>query len=595
MRNRVGRVLLLVCLLLPLSFHAEKDWPNYGNDSGGMRYSPLKQINTSNVAQLRRAWEFHTGDTSGLMEAPPLVINGVMYVTASNGVFALEPETGKQIWKFQAKVETERGSAYWPGDTQTTPRILTSIEGDLLVAIDAKTGKPITEFGKDGHVEMGGPMMSAPVIYKDLVITGNRSANVPGVRAWNIRIGELVWSFNTAPKAGEPGAETWKGSGQPQARTWGLMSVDQARGLVFVPTAGAGGVWGGNFAGSNLYSNSLVALNAATGKLVWYQQLIHHDIWDFDSAATPVLIDITRDGQKIPAVVQMTKVGLVFIFDRTTGKPVFGMEERPVPQSEVPGEVTSPTQPFPLKPAPLGRFGMKADELYNLTPEHAAFCKELWEKNKMYNDGPYTAYSTDRLAVIFPGTLGSGNWMGVSFDPELGYIFANVQNLGQIGILEKRTDTRGEVMYGKTSPFGGGLPRFWDPATQLPCQAPPWGELIAVNASTGDIVWRTPLGIVEQLAAKGITNTGSPNLGGTIVTAGGLIFVAATTDSRFRAFDSRTGKELWTQKIEANGHTTPITFEGKNGKQYVAIAIGGKGNHNLGKAVSDTVAAYALP
>jgi quinoprotein glucose dehydrogenase len=214
----------------------------------------------------------------------------------------------------------------------------------------------------------------------------------------------------------------------------------------------------------------------------------------------------------------------------------------------------------------------------------------------MYNDGPYTTYDTKRLAVIFPGTLGSGNWMGVSFDPQLGYIFANVHNLGQIGMLEERKDPRtGELTYAKTSPFGGGLPRFWDTESQLPCQAPPWGELFAINANSGNIVWRTTLGFVEQLAAKGITNTGSFNLGGSIATAGSLVFIAATTDSRFRAFDSRTEKELWTEKIEANGHTTPITFQGRNGKQYVVIAIGGKGNHNLGKAVSDTVATYALP
>jgi quinoprotein glucose dehydrogenase len=570
------------------------DWPLYGRDAGAQRFSPLTQITPENVATLTRAWTFDTGTTG--LQVTPLVIDNVMYVCASNGVFALEPETGKLIWKFEAKIATLRGMAYWPGDDRTGPRLLTGLDGNFLGAIDAKTGKLVTEFGNSGRVDLGGVMMSPPVIYKDLAITGSRSANVPGIRAWNVRTGALVWTFNTAPKAGEPGSETWVGKDQPTARVWGLMSIDETRGLLFAPTAGAGGVYGANHVGDNLYSNSLVALNAATGKLVWYQQLVHHDIWDFDSAATPALIEITRNGEKIPAVVQMTKVGLVFIFDRTNGKALFGMEERPVPKSEVPGEVTSPTQPFPLKPPPLGRFGFKSDELYNLTPEHAAFCKDMWDKNKMYNDGPYTAYDTKHLAVIFPGTLGSGNWMGVSFDPQLGYIFANVQNLGQIGMLEERKNTQtGEVTYAKTSPFGGGLPRFWDPDSQLPCQQPPWGELFAINANTGDIVWRTTLGLVEQLAAKGITSTGSPNLGGSIATAGGVVFIAATTDSRFRAFDSRTGKELWTEKIEANGHTTPITFQGRNGKQYVAIAIGGQGNHNLGKAISDTVAAYALP
>jgi quinoprotein glucose dehydrogenase len=319
-----------------------------------MRYSPLTQINRNNVGQLHRVWTFHTGDTTGLMEAPPLVIDNVMYVCAANGVFALEPETGKQIWKFEARVSTLRGLAYWPGDDQTNPRLLTGVDDNKLIAIDAKTGRPATGFGSNGRIDLGGAMVSPPVIHKDVAITGSRSANVPGVRAWNVRTGTLIWTFNTAPKSGEPGFETWIGKNQPSARVWGLMSVDEARGLLFVPTAGAGGVWGGNHVGNNLYSNSLIALDAATGKLVWYQQLVHHDIWDFDSAATPALIDITRNDQKIPAVVQMTKLGFVFVFDRTNGKPVFGLEERPVPKSEVPGEVTSPTQPFPLKPLSLG-------------------------------------------------------------------------------------------------------------------------------------------------------------------------------------------------------------------------------------------------
>jgi quinoprotein glucose dehydrogenase len=292
-------------------------------------------------------------------------------------------------------------------------------------------------------------------------------------------------------------------------------------------------------------------------------------------------------------------MGMLFIYDRLSGKPIFGVEERPVPQSEAPGEKTSPTQPFPVKPLPLARMTITKDELYNLTPEHAAFCKDLWEKNNVFSEGPYTPWvtkDTGRTTLLFPGAIGGGNWGGVSFDPNLGLIFANVGNNGQWGYLEKNADPKARYAYQKVTPFGEGNParfRFWNPETTWPCQKPPWGELLAIDANTGDVAWRIPLGSFPEAEAKGVMNAGTPNLGGSIVTAGGLVFIAATVDSKFRAFDSKTGKELWSAVIDAPGHSVPSTYVGRNGKQYVVIPAGGGGF--LQGPTADAIIAFALP
>jgi quinoprotein glucose dehydrogenase len=447
------------------------------------------------------------------------------------------------------------------------------------------------------------------VIYKDLVITGDNG--IPMVRAWNARTGKLVWTFYTKAQPGEPGYQTWKGDSwniKSGTDVWSFMTLDAQRGLVYVPIAPSGGTefYGGLRLGNGLYSDSVVALEAATGKLVWYQQLVHHDLWDYDVPAPPTLFDIRRGGKTIPAVAEFTKQGSLFIFDRTNGKPVFGMEERPVPPSDVPGEELSPTQPFPLKPPPLAPMSITRDDIYNLTPEHAAFCRELWDKNNLYNNGPFTPYSIDpkKMAVIFPGREGSGNWGGVAFDPRLGYLFGTtVFHAGQLGRLVKgeRENPRGGP-YEKAYPGGPSIyySRFWDPKSGWPCIQPPWAELIAVNAKTGDVAWRVPLGTVDALAEKGFPHTGAPNTGPMMVTAGGLIFIGATNDGRFRAFDSRTGKELWTEKMDASAHTIPVTYQGRNGKQYVVVeAFGGPGivamQGFFNDAPGDSIIAFALP
>ncbi|PYS01149.1 MAG: quinoprotein glucose dehydrogenase, partial [Acidobacteria bacterium] len=427
-------------LVVPLLVMAQSDWVYYGQDPGGMKYSTLKQINTSNVANLQRAWTFHTGDNGGFFSSTPLVVSNVMYFTTASGVYALEADTGKQLWKYDAQRAARRGVSYWPGDGQVGPRILANI-GTKMVALDAKTGIPAPEFGANGSVDMQTSWGSPPAIYKNLAIAGG---GLPVVRAWDLRTGALVWTFKLIAQPGDPGHETWTGDSWKDpggTNVWGFLSVDAERGMVFAPVSQAGTDYSGvERAGDNLYSDCIVALDANTGKLKWYQQLVHHDIWDYDLAAQPTLIDIDQNGRRIPAVVQHTKMGMLFIYDRLTGKPVFGVEERPVPQSEVPGEKTSATQPFPVKPVPLARMSMKKEDLYDLTKEHAQFCKDLWEKNNVFSEGPYTPWvtkETGRTALTFPGAIGGGNWGGVSFDPNLQLIFANVGNNGQWGYLVK--------------------------------------------------------------------------------------------------------------------------------------------------------------
>ncbi|MEO8127216.1 MAG: PQQ-binding-like beta-propeller repeat protein [Bryobacteraceae bacterium] len=591
---------------------AQTDWPMFGHDPGARRFSPLKQITPANVARLQRAWTFHTGKPGS--EGIPVVVGNVMYITAANGIFAVEAETGKQLWHYETTRVALRGSAYWPGNKSTHPRIFAGVKGGMI-ALDATTGKPATGFANEGLLDLLKGVLgdlpdarfsldSPPTVFKNIVITG--SANGEGlptagaygdIRGWDAFTGKLVWTFHTVPRPGEPGSDTWpEGAWKNRSGTnaWGFLTLDMARGIVYVPLGSpTSDFYGADRHGDGLYGNCLVALDAATGKLKWYQQLVHHDLWDFDPAAAPVLFEAMQNGRSVPAVAQITKMGILFAFNRITGKPLYGMEERPVPQSTVPGEKTAATQPFPLKPPPLSRVEFTKDEIYNLTPEHAAFCRELFDKNKMQIGSLYTPLGLEVNTLMFPSTLGGGGWGGVSVDPSLGYLFTNVNNLGQWGHMEKRTDPKtGVVSYVRTSAYGA-YARFWNRDTYTPCTNPPYGEMVAVDTRTGDIAWRSPLGIIPGLEEKGIKNAGAPSLGGSIATAGGLVFIAATNDSRFRAFESRTGKLLWDQPIDANGHTIPITYQGKDGKQYVAIMAGGGGGY-FGGTPSDSVIAFAL-
>lgn len=596
----------LFVALFALTATAQTDWPMFGHDAGARRFSPLKQITPQNVSRLQHAWTFHTGQPGS--EGIPVVVGGVMYLAAANGIFAIVPETGKQLWHHEAKQVALRGLAYWPGDKLTHPRVYAGVKGGM-VAIDAITGKPAPGFANEGLLDLRQGVLgdlpdakislqSPPTVYQNLVITG--SANGEGapsggaygdIRAWDARTGKLIWTFHTVPRPGEFGHNSWPADAwrnRSGTNAWGFLTIDMARGILYVPLGSpTTDFYGADRHGDGLYGNSLVALDVKTGERKWHQQLVHHDLWDYDPAAAPVLFESLRNGQKVPAVAQITKMGILFAFNRLTGEPLYGMEERPVPQTTVPGEKTSPTQPFPLKPPPLSRVSFTKAEIYDRTPEHAAFCQELFQKNQMIIGGIYTPLPVDQNVLLFPSTLGGGGWGGVSIDPSLELLFTNVNNLGQWGHMEKKGDT-----YIRTSAYGP-YARFWNRDTRIPCTNPPFGELVAVNTRTGDIAWRSPLGTVPALEALGVKNTGAPSLGGSIATAGGLVFIAATNDSRFRAFDSKTGRLVWDQPIDANGHTIPITYQGKNGKQYVVIMAGGGGGY-FGGSPGDSVMAFAL-
>ena len=591
------------------------DWPSFGQDPGAQRYSPLTGITRQNVAGLQQAWVFDTGSRD--LQVTPIVINGLMYLTAGSTVYALEPETGKPVWKFESTGPvSKRGVAYWPGDGKTPARLYSGVREGRMVALDAKTGAVAPDFGERGYVDLkqsvrgdvdGAFMLdSPPVVYRDIVITGGSngegspSTGLYGdIRGWDARTGKLLWSFHTVPRAGEPGVETWEGESwknRSGTNAWSYMTVDIERGLVFAPTGSpTSDFYGADRKGKNLYGNCLIALDAATGKLKWFQQLVHHDIWDWDLPAAPILVDVNRNGRRVPAVAQMTKMSTLFIFDRETGEPLFGMEERPVPQSDVPGEATWPTQPFPLNPPPLSRTTFDpAKDFYTLTPEHAAYCRDLWDTHKMYTKGIFTPPGLDGMMVTFPSTLGGGNWSGLSFDPRRGLVFTNIMNLGQVARMERRTDARtGASTYERTTPWNRTIGRFWNLDTRVPCSAPPFGELVAVNVNTASIAWRVPLGVFDDLKARGFGATGTPNMGGTIALADGVIFIGGTIDRRFRAFDAETGKLLWETTLEASAHATPMTYQGRDGRQYVAIAAGGGGI--LRSEPGSKIVAFALP
>ncbi len=610
---------------------ADGDWPMYARDLAGTKYSPLKQVNTDNVGRLQPAWnrtlvERPQGQGRGRgaagepqpsnPEATPIVVNGVMYLlSAGNTITALDAATGQQIWQHKIEGEsTGRGVAFWTGDRNNPERIMFTASAPKggssarLMALDAATGKPSEGFGKSGVVDIGVGWNGVPLVFKNLVMLGATVGEVPDgppgdTRAFDARDGRKLWEFHTVPRPGELGHETWLDDGwksRSGVNIWGwYMTVDEQRNILYMPVAGpAANYWGGDRPGNNLFANSMVAIDATTGKYKWHFQTVHHDLWDSDMPSPPTLVDIRQKGKTIPALASVGKTGYMFILNRETGKPIFGVEERPVPKGDVPGEWYSPTQPFPVKPPPLTRvaFDKERDMVRpeDTSAEHVKACQELWDKSGgFYNAGPFTPFSfheegaPPKSTIQFPGGTGGVNWGGPAADPATGLVYVNAHDTSLVGWIEKVRPGQnyGRGTEGSRQPYdrgsvNGAGPYFTFSApmrdengkviANLPCQRPPWARLVAVNANTGDIAWQVPLGVTDALP-EGRRNTGGSGSAGPIVTAGGLVIVGATNDRRIRAFDSKNGKELWVAQLPGQGNANPITYTGKNGKQYVAI------------------------
>jgi len=577
---------------------AGANWPLPLGGPGATRYSTLTQINTSNVSKLKRAWTFHT--QSGRFSGAPMVIDSVMYFSANNGVFALDAVTGTQIWHYvgdplqpraprpagapaafggtgedggdrgPGDVGTGlRGPTYWPGANGVGPRIYSTIRSGNagMHAIDAKTGKLVTSFGENG-VLPGITPDSPPVIYQNVLVTDGDFEPGKGktVRGWDVVTGKPLWTWYAKAQPGDPNREkTWlNGSAEANISPdiWGTMTLDPDRGMVFVPIETISG--SGDHPGNNLYTDCVVALDALTGKMKWYQQQVHNPQGDDDTAAAPVNIDVVRNGQVIPAIAEYTKLSLLFIYNRVTGEPIFGVEERSVPAragrrgaaadgTVAPGGradgvgAAAVTQPFPVKPLPLapnsGPHGIPPLNPVTITPELQAFCDGLKD--------------TKVLQAIWRNG-GAYGWQGVTFHRGLGLLITNAAT----------------------------------PPSASRCVPPPWMELVAVSANTGDVAWRVPLGEFEELTAKGIPPTGTPSAGASIATAGNLVFIGGTMDGFFRAFDARNGKVLWRDKLPQPAHGTPSTYLGRDGKQYVVI--GANGGSYIRSPIGDDVIAYTL-
>lgn len=602
----------IAALLLGLAIGpamALEEWPTYGHDYGDSRYSPLAQITPANVAGLKPVWTYHMRPPGreargfAASENTPLVVGGTMFVSTPYGrVVALDAETGKQRWAYEVPGGDQpatRGVSYWPG---AKPQIVFGTRGGLLIALHAANGAPVKRFGKDGVVNLrsaavlqGFPdaalgVTSAPVIYKNLIITGSRTQETPQqgasgrVRAFDVRTGREVWHFNGVPQPGEKFHDTWEGESwvkRSGVNVWTGVILDATRGIAYLPfSAPTFDQSGNDRKGESLFSNSLVAVDAATGKYLWHFQALRHDLWDYDLPLT-TLVDVKKDGRTIPAVAVMSKASLLFLLDRVTGKPIYDIKDIPVPtDTDMVGEKVSPTQPASITP-PLGRTSFNMAELANLTPQQKDGCEKLIKEQNVVGAAYFQPPRVDSAVARFPGNWGGIDWSHAAFDPQSGYYIVNASEIASQQMMIKKPDGSYDMKY--------GYQWFWDKVSHMPCQVPPWGNLYAIDLSTGAIAWTSVLGVTDGLADP---NTGRPNVGGPIATGGGLVFIGSTDDKRLRAFDTKTGKELWTFRLPASLYGTPLTYQGRSGKQYVAaVTTGGFWGENAG---SDEVTAFAL-
>jgi quinoprotein glucose dehydrogenase len=723
--NLINRLIILFVLLSALvscgdDHNVSKeytDWKVYGGSKNNIHYSSLDQVNTKNVKDLKIAWVYHTGDadtvTHSEMQCNPIIVNGIMYGTSPQlKLVAVDAVTGQGKWVFnpqdsiqnkhwhEKKININRGVTYW--EDGEDKRILYTV-GSTVYAVNATTGKLIPSFGTEGGFDLHDQLdrndvadlyiapTSPGMIFKDLFIIGGRVNEAqhaaPGhIRAFDVRTGKRKWIFHTIPQPGQFGYNTWEDSAAYKfiggANNWSGFSLDEERGILFVPTGSASfDFYGGKRKGNTLFANCLLALNAATGKYIWHFQFVHHDVWDRDLPTPPALVTIDKDGRKIDAVAQTTKQGFLFVFERETGKPVFPIEERAVPtDTKLQGEKLSPTQPMPVLPKPYARQSFTEADINNLIPDSSY--QYVKQKLATYKSGVLFNPPSKEGTIIFPGFDGGGEWGGPAFDPETGLLYVNANEMPWVLTMvdAKSNPTKQETYeqagkriylgncqncHGPERKGAGNFPSllevnkkitpiqfdellltgrrmmpsfkhlpeedrkavaahvlelkdeykkhfvqtarpineylklpYWftgynkfETKEGYPAVKPPWGTLNAINLNTGEFEWKIPLGEFEALKAKGIPPTGTENYGGPVVTAGGLVFIAATRDGRIRAFDKKNGKLLWEYKLPFPGYATPSIYM-VNNKQYLVIACGGG---KMKTASGDAYVAFALP
>ncbi len=653
---RVARLAGALCVLAALSLAqplaalgqapGSSDWGYYGGDAFGQHFSSLDQINRGNVARLRPVWTYRTGELGAgfasarelTFEATPVLAFGLLYLeTATNVVIALDPESGRERWRFDPHIDrarryaqaSARGVALWnggdgAGSNPCRHRLFTGTLDARLLALDADTGRLCSDFGAGGEVDLtagvrardaGASLVtSPPAVLGNVVIVGSasgdhRARQVEGgwIRAYDAQSGAQLWSFDPLPESPvHPAAADWnlaEAHSSGAAGAWGVMSVDQEHGLVLVPTGSASpDYYGAQRHGPNRFADSLLALEARSGRLVWQQQLVHHDLWEYDLAAQPVLGDVEIQGIPVPAVIQATKSGMLYLFERARGRPLFPVTERPVPASQVPGEEASPTQPFSSLPPLTPQHAVTADDAWGLTVWDRAKCRR--HIAALRNEGIFTPPDL-RGTLVAPGYLGGVNWGGVAFDQDHARVIAAVNLLPMVVTLLEPGELEREVRSGDyphsqfRRPEGIALGMRREPLLSpfgLPCTTPPWGALISVDLRHERIAWQSPLGSSEGFTPWFLPTRdfGLPNMGGPIATAGGLVFIGAAMDGYLRAFDIETGVELWKHKLPAGGQATPMTYRaGASERQYLVISAGGHGP--LGTPRGDYVVAFALP